>query len=245
MLYKIIPLLVGTFLSIEKSTFTYNEGCGEKIKAPIFSWLIKGENEVILVDTGPPSADQALRHPIMKQEKENALSWALKIHGISQKNIKWIVLTHLHWDHCYNLKLFPNAKFIIQKKELQYAITPLPIHQITYETNLKDVQPSWFDVFQRMFVINGDYELTSGLKILFVPGHTPGTQGLNVNTKKGKYLIASDTFPTFENFEKVIPPGIHVDLNEWYDSFYKVKNECDFILPGHDMKVLDKSIYGE
>jgi len=63
-----------------------------------------------------------------------------------------------------------------------------------------------------MFVINGDYDLRSGLKILFIPGHTPGTQGLNVNTKKGKYLIASDTFPTFENIEKGIPPGIHVDL---------------------------------
>ena len=92
--------------------------------------------------------------------------------------------------------------------------------------------------------VDGDVPIRKGIDAVFSPGHTPGMQGVLVETKEGKYCIGSDTFPLFENYEKAIPAGIHVDLNEWYATYEKTKTICDHILPGHDIRVLDRSVYG-
>lgn len=44
--------------------------------------------------------------------------------------------------------------------------------------------------------------------------------------------------------EKHVPAGIHVDLREYEETFKKM-DKIDFkvILPGHDMKVLEHSVY--
>jgi N-acyl homoserine lactone hydrolase len=38
-----------------------------------------------------------------------------------------VIFTHLHWDHCSNVNLFPNARFTVQDKELRYAVSPIPL----------------------------------------------------------------------------------------------------------------------
>ena len=95
-----------------------------------------------------------------------------------------------------------------------------------------------------MRVVDGDAEVAPGISLALLPGHTPGIQGVRVETEEGVYLIASDTYPLYENYEKMSPSGIHVDLKEWFASYEKTKKICDFILPGHDMRVLDRKIYG-
>lgn len=39
-----------------------------------------------------------------------------------------------------------------------------------------------------------------------------------------------------------IPSGIHVNLRDCYDSFRKMGSIADMVLPGHDLKVLEKEI---
>ena len=77
----------------------------------------------------------------------------------------------------------------------------------------------------------------------------PGSQCVRVNTEDGYYLIAGDTVNIYENWEgnakyHHVPAGIHVDLREYEETFKKM-DKIDFkvILPGHDMKVLEHSVY--
>ena len=51
---------------------------------------------------------------------------ALRLLGICPKEIDTVIMSHLHWDHCYNNHLFPQADFYIQKKEMMSAVCPLP-----------------------------------------------------------------------------------------------------------------------
>jgi glyoxylase-like metal-dependent hydrolase (beta-lactamase superfamily II) len=95
-----------------------------------------------------------------------------------------------------------------------------------------------------MQVVDGEYSPAPGLTLIPLPGHTPGFQAVKIETKEGRYLIASDLFPLYENYEKKIPSGIHVNLSDWYASHAKATQECDFILPGHDQKVLERDTYG-
>lgn len=244
-MYKIRPVFHGKFYNFDKSIFTYKKDAGVKITVPLVSYLIEGDGLCILVDTGPPDPELAKGMTHRCVEEATFLKEELGKMGVVPEQIDFLVLTHLHWDHSYNLELFPDIPIYVQKRELQYAVAPLPSDNVPYCYDPRNGKPSWFTGFQQMKVVDGDCNVAPGIRLILLPGHTPGIQGVLVDTVEGKYLIASDTYPLFENYEAMSPSGIHVDLKEWFASYEKTKEICDFILPGHDMKILDRSVYGE
>lgn len=243
--YIITPLKIGEYQQFEKSRFTYDKHHGQKIDVALITWLVRGDTHCILVDSGPPiHASQGDRHHLKMVVREDGLAGALREQSVKPDDIDTVILTHLHWDHAYNLELFPHARIYVQKRELEYAVNPLPLHRITYEVNFTDVVPYWANHLGRYSVLDGNAEICEGIQVLLLPGHTPGLQGVLVDTKQDKYLIASDCFPLFENIEQDIPNGIHADLTDWYASLATVKNLRAAILPGHDPAVFKKKEYG-
>ncbi|MEL7565386.1 MAG: N-acyl homoserine lactonase family protein [Dehalobacterium sp.] len=249
MTLKIRPIKIGAIDSFEKSKFTYGANFGVKLDAPCLAWIIEGAQKKILVDSGPCDPEFAEKyHSKLKWEEDDFLENRLSKAGVNPQDIDLVILTHLHWDHCFSLHLFENAKFLVQKKELQYAISPLPVHKHAYEAQVKGVTPPWFNIYDRMIIIDGDFTLEPGLEAVLLPGHTPGLQGLKVETKAGRGLIASDFLPLFENWYNPsghIPSGIHVNLEDCYKTFKKIEQITDWILPGHDPEVLKKEVYGD
>ena len=246
--WSIWPISVGTIGCVEKSNLTYGINQGEKIEVCSLIWLLKGGSELILVDTGMSHPDWATEHHNpSSRDKSQEPAIALSKLGVYPEDIGIVVCTHLHWDHCFNNFLFPNARIIVQKDEVQYALFPLPIHALAYEATSIGMIPPWLNKPGRLEIIDGDQEIMPGLSVLKLPGHTPGLQGVKVRTKAGDYLIASDFCPLYENWPSkdkgFIPSGIHVDLFQYYDSVKKLSTFAGVILPGHDPKVLDKKSY--
>src|SRR5690606_30965331 len=131
--------------------------------------------------------------------------------GIKPEEITKIILTHLHWDHCYNLDLFVNAKIYIQRKEIIYAVAPV---EDSPDVRMFGVlpecgKPGWFDGWTQFVRVDGDVEIIPGINVYLTPGHSPGSQCVLVNTKEGKYLITGDFCPKYENFRDGVPNGIH------------------------------------
>ena len=249
--YTIIPIKVGEFHGIEKSNLTYQHDCGTKLVAPIIMYLIKGRDKAILVDTGPSDEDWAKKyhHGLTRTPEWHPVA-GLKEAGVNAEDVEVVVNTHLHWDHCFNNKLFSRAKIYVQKKEMEYAVSPLPMHYVYYESHQIGMRPQWFDGYERMVALDGDTNLLPGIDIVTLPGHTPGFQGVVVNTVNGRYLIASDCCGLLECWEgkgihKHIPSGIHICLPEYYKTFEKMENICDYVLPGHDPRVFEQKQYPE
>jgi glyoxylase-like metal-dependent hydrolase (beta-lactamase superfamily II) len=246
---KIRPLSTGRFLQVEKSNFTYGLDQGVKIQSPVLMWFIEGARENILVDTGVSDPEWASRyhHPADREAHEEPLK-AIQGLGLNPEDIDIIVGTHLHWDHCFNNDLFPKARILVQAEELRYAISPLPCHALFYESQLIRMTPPWIKALDRIEVVEGRIELEVGISLVPLPGHTPGYQGVLVELDSGRCLIAGDTCPLFENWQgneqfAHIPPGIHVDLRDCYDTLRKMESMADMVLPGHDMKVLEEELY--
>jgi glyoxylase-like metal-dependent hydrolase (beta-lactamase superfamily II) len=246
---KIWPLSTGRFLQAEKSNFTYGVDQGIKIKSPVLMWFIEGSSSRILVDTGVSDPDWASRHhhPVVRDQQEEPVR-ALESLGLEAADIDIVVNTHLHWDHCFNNNLFPNARILVQAEEMRYAISPLPCHALYYESQLIGMTPSWLKSLDRMEAIEGEARIEPGISLIPIPGHTPGFQGVLVELSSGPCLIAGDTCPLFENWEgndtaDHIPPGIHLNLEDCYRSFKKMESLTRRVLPGHDMKVLEKHVY--
>jgi len=242
------PLNVGT-ISGDRSNLTYLRNFGIKQQQPAIMWYIEGAEKKILVDTGPcdPEWSQKYHWPLTRTEEQEP-DKALKAIGVDPKEIELVVLSHLHWDHSFNNHLFVNAEFIVQKKELEYSIAPLPVHMKGYESVAIGMRPDYI-THTKYTIIDGDKEIVPGVSLYLTPGHSPGSQCVAVETLGGIYLIAADTIPLYENWDSGpsymphIPNAIHVGLREYFESFEKIEKIADFILPGHEEKVFNYSQY--
>lgn len=233
------PLDLGT-LTVDKSGLTLRRGLGTKVEAPCLGYLILGGDQPILFDSGPCSDPQwgTRYHNPFRRSREQSLASALAAHRLAPGDIRQVIISHLHWDHCYGNLDLPNARFVVQRKELAYAIAPLPCDAPIYETQLHPVH--FLKAFERFDLIDGDVEIVPGVHCIRLPGHTPGLQGALVECATGKVMIVSDHCPLFENFESLVPTGIIHDLEAWYASTAKVRRLADRILPGHDLRVLSE-----
>lgn len=247
--YTIIPLQTGILSHFDKSSFTYLIDAGCKDDFPLLSFLVLGNRKIILVDSGPPFDPESQKHYSFFSAPQMHIRIQLKRFGIKPEDIDTLILTHLHWDHCYNTELFENAKIYVQRREIEYIQNPLPIHIDSYSA------PYYKAVFKpipsdsRFQYIDGDIEIVSGLTLVSLPGHTPGLQGLLVKTGGIRYLLASDCVDLVENWKgnetyPHIPSTGHNDLVEYEKTFRKIEQIADVVIPGHDKCVLDNSYYG-
>lgn len=247
-LWTIRPLFFGEFPEYEKSWCTYMRNAGEKIRVPAVGWLLQSGGENILVDTGPPPPAIANQfHTHMEQTVEQRPEVALRNAGVDAAGLELVIFTHLHWDHCHNVELFSAARFVVQRQEVHTAVDPISTQRVTYESRVPGLHPPWFPVLNRLEMVDGDVELAPGLHLIVLPGHTPGLQGILVETTKGRHLIASDALPLYENLgadqTEDIPPGLHYDVAASLRSLNRMREVAEVVLPGHDLQVFQQPLY--
>ena len=151
-------------------------------------------------------------------------------------NLKAIALTHCHIDHIPLAHKFRNAKFLVQQAELDYHRNPSPAPV--------DPRPCPKELLDTLNweVVNGDYQIEEGLKVLFTPGHTPGGQSVAVDTAKGVAVIDSlcttdanwNVPPSLAERMEILCPGVHSDPVQAYESLIKVKEMADIRVPIHE-----------
>jgi glyoxylase-like metal-dependent hydrolase (beta-lactamase superfamily II) len=222
-------------IDLGRMTYLRNYGRARWLPCPFF--IIKGEGKVWMVDTGAPAAVMA---KLRTEPVEDIMSFeeALATVDLKPGDISCVVLTHLMYDHCANGAKLPNAEFYIQSEELPYARDPHPLFAGAYH-------PELFDGL-RFKIIQGDFDLVPGIKLIHTPGHSPGCQSVAVATSSGTVVITGFCC-TMENFSAtggsawpspyqpdVIPPGIHMDFQKAYESAKRVKAIADIIVPMHD-----------
>lgn len=229
-----IPLCQGPR---DLSQWTYCMNIGTKSTSVMYVWYIEGSQSKILVDAGGRAS--TLREGGIPSEEIQSVEAGLGKLGVKPTDIDIIVVTHLHNDHIELGHLYKNARFIIQKKELDYARNPHP-----WEFSYFDRR--YFDDLN-LEVIDGDVEIVPGVAVFLTPGHTPGGQSVAINTAKGKAIItgfccAKETFVQTEQMKlkgrEVGVPGLHQDCRVAYDSVLKIKRMADIILPLHDKAFL-------
>ena len=220
-------------LKSSKGIVTYLTNMEVPVETYASIWYIEGAKEHILVDAGG-SAETMIRRGHSAEHIAFPVD-ALKRLGLSPEKIDIVICTHLHNDHMELGHLYKNAKFIIQKKEMEANSNPHPLEAP------RCVSGSLLEGLNFQ-VVDGDAKVTEGVRVLFTPGHTRGGQSVVVDTAKGKVIISGlctirDNFEPPEPIRRVmpvIPPGIHLDAREAFDSLMRIKQEADIIVPLHD-----------
>lgn len=236
---KIHPLPMCSIV-MPKGYFTYLifADSSQKVSFPVYSWLIEGADEPILVDVGC-SAQEIMEHMGYSKEVEAIapreiapIEDSLAKFGLSTLDIKTIIMTQLHIDHILGASKFPNAKFIVQEEELEFNRNPHPMFSRTSTRQLYEGL--------NLETIRGDTEIIPGVEAIFTPGHTPGGQSVAVTTEQGKVVICG-MCTIDQNFtsEEIIIPGMHSNPLHAYDSMVKIRQIADTILPLHSQSLLN------
>jgi N-acyl homoserine lactone hydrolase len=80
--------------------------------------------------------------------------------------------------------------------------------------------------------------IAPGVTAMETPGHTMDSISLATTfvqrDKKMRIVVAGDALPTLGNFQKNIPPVLHVDRDLAVSSIERIIRAADMVIPGHD-----------
>jgi len=223
------------------SMYTHLMNRGTSCNAVCYVWYIENSQPKTIVDAGVRASMFTERGT--SETDLISVEDGLKKLGLKPEDIGIVIVTHLHFDHIALGHLYKKAKFIVQKRELDYARNPHPMDATLYNRNT-------FEGLN-IEVIDGDKEIFPGVSVFLTPGHTPGGQSVEVNTAAGKAIITGfccslSTFMQTEEMKRrgweVGAPSIHNDVREAYDSVLKVKRTADIIIAQHEPTFVGKEL---
>ena len=207
-----------------------------------YVWYIEGPEKKIIVDAGGTLEGLALWLQFVATGATGtpiqSIEQGLSDVGLKPEDIDTVILTHLHADHVELAGQFANAKFVVQKSELDFALNPHPATAAFFNKELFNGLD-----FQ---ILDGDEEIVDGVKVLLTPGHTAGGQSVAVDTDSGKAVITGfccvrQNFEPPEMLKEMMPiltPGMHLNELQLFDSMLKVKETADTIVPLHEPEYL-------
>jgi N-acyl homoserine lactone hydrolase len=222
---------------MDQSMATYLEGIGTPLVIPHTMFVLVGSLTVV-VDTSfesPEAVKAAYPQDIWREDGEHPLALMGELE-LGPEQVDIVVCTHLHYDHCGCNELFPSARVVVQRRELEYALEPTSkLMEREFFSPAGGYTPPF--AADRLELVDGDLELATGLSLVTLPGHTPGSQGVLVDTAGDALALAGDLVMVEENFAQEVPVGLHTSVDDWYVSLSKLKGLTDRVVPSHDMRV--------
>jgi glyoxylase-like metal-dependent hydrolase (beta-lactamase superfamily II) len=224
-----------------RSPANFIDGDPHDILQPLdfFVWAIVGASGAIIVDTGFDEAMGKKRQREMIKPVRDGLA-AL---GIASESVKSVIISHLHYDHCGNYDLFPQARYHLQDREMAYATGRCMCHHtLRIPFSEADVHAMVSKVYAyRCEFHDGAEELAPGISVHKIGGHSKGLQCVRVKTKRGIVVVASDCIHLYSHIDegRVFPITYSIgDTLEGYKTIQKLATSRQHIVPGHDPEVL-------
>jgi N-acyl homoserine lactone hydrolase len=177
--------------------------------------LIRSGGQTILFDTGHVG-----RRLVLQASLANL--------GIKESEIDHVVMSHAHWDHVQNIDIFPNADLMLHPNERRYAHSPHPLDWAT---------PAWTGAAietVRITEVGDGYEIAPGVKVVDVPGHSPGSIALAVETDEGLCCMTGDALHYASVAITRKNPLVFWSDEEADKSIQRMVGMADILYPGHD-----------
>lgn len=191
------------FGSVPKPLWSRTHPADERnrIRLAMRCLLLVGHGRRVLVDVGLGDKFSPKLRDVYRVEDEPSLETSLASHGLGVGDITDVVLTHLHFDHAGGstrrdgerlVPRLPNARYYVQKRNLENARRPNPRERASY-------LPENFEPLAEAGVLDcwdGPFEPWPGLEVFTADGHTRGQQLVRVHGPEGSLYFVADLIPT-------------------------------------------------
>ena len=199
-------------LQFDPAVFLPDQPRGEKVEGPIPFYLLEHPQGRVLVDTGchpavaddPAAAWGGLTRAFYPNVREaDPAPQQLRRIGIDPDAIDTVVCTHLHMDHAGGNSLFPNARFLVHRKEWE-AVQDESLEGKGY------FRQDWNHPLNYVFVEDGYDLFGDGSAVLrALPGHSLGHMGLILQLERsGTVVLAIDAAPMVRNIGGPLPRNV-------------------------------------
>ena len=165
---------------------------------PVHGFVIKHPRSgAILVDTGVGWPTELVKEwRVVNRHAAEALAE----HDLSPADVRIVINSHLHFDHCGQNAVVKHAPFYVQRNELDRA------------RREEKTTSEWFDFAGARFeLLDGDAEIAEGVRVMATPGHTAGHQSVLVQAGDGTAVMIGDAAYTSDIYDD----GAGADLAKW------------------------------
>ena len=157
-------------------------------RLPVYGYLIRHPDGPILVDTGVGSGNAFI--DAQYRPETHSLPQALAACGVAVAEVRLLINTHLHFDHCGQNALFPGVPIWVQVAEVEAA------HAERYTVR------EWVDFEGAQYrAVEGEVEVVPSVRVVPARWHTPGHQTVVVEGREGLTLIAGQAAETMAEFQ--------------------------------------------
>ena len=165
--------------------------------------LVEHDDGPVLIDTGLGNKETAKFKDIYGVENEGRagrtrLEDALAERGLRPEDVRWVINTHLHFDHAGGNTFrdpdggvaisFPRARYVVQKGELDFA------SHTNERTAASYLAPNFATV--PFTLLDGEAEVLPGVRCVPTPGHVPYHQSVFVESEGERACFLADVVPT-------------------------------------------------
>lgn len=210
-------------------------------RLPIGCWLIEHPEGLIVVDTGETShandpGYQPWWHPFMQfcerrwVRPEEEVGPRLRAMGFDPKDVRWVVMTHMHGDHAGGIGHFPNSTILLSKPEAHAALSrtgPLTGYlNMHYPQWLKPTEVEFTDGPFESFGSSKTLTRDGKVHIVPTPGHTQGHISVVVDTGDQCVLIAGDASYSENDMIAGHVDGVAFDSAIHHDTTRRMRELC-------------------
>ena len=175
--------------------------------------LVEHDDGLVLIDTALGNKEDTKFLDIYGVENQGLegatqLEDALASAGFLPRDVRWVINTHLHFDHAggntsmdpdlendprrHIRPTFPNATYVVQRGELEFARRTNERTRASYLAhNFEPVAAA-----NRWRLLEGDTEVLPGISVRLTPGHVPFHQSVLLRDRSETAVFVGDLFPT-------------------------------------------------
>lgn len=223
-------------------TANFLAGESGRLRVPVPCFLIDHPRGLVLFDSG--------LHPDAGRDPAARLGWLARVFDVhfapgedvagrlaalevDVRAIRYLVTSHLHFDHTGGHALVPDARLVVQRAEWAAGRDADLAAQNSYDRRDYDLG---HDVLQ----VDGEHDLFGDGRVVCVPthGHTPGHQSLRVRLDDGgDVVLAADACYLRRTLEDLHLPSVVHDRDGMLASLRRLRALRDGgtrIVYGHD-----------
>jgi glyoxylase-like metal-dependent hydrolase (beta-lactamase superfamily II) len=231
----------------------------ERVEVPVVAFLVEHPGAgPMLIDTGFHAGVAAkpseafgraggLLFKDLEMKAEDAVPGQLRRRGMDPRDIRVVVMTHLHSDHASGIAQFPDATFVVSDREWDSASAGNQLagyfprqFDHAFDWRLLDFggdDATAFASFGRAIDLFGD----GSVRLASTPGHTAGHLSVVLRLKGGEALVAGDAIYSMRALRDSELPGRMDDEHLFRRSLREIQLYIEqtpdaVIIPGHDME---------
>jgi N-acyl homoserine lactone hydrolase len=228
---------------------------------PMLSWIIEHPEGLIVIDTGERAGARDLgtyvacadpgnqffitRNFKVNVELESELGPQLLKLGLEPGDVRWVVQTHLHFDHADGFHFFPKAEVLVSRGELEgHHKQPIGAVSCLYPSNFSptalDYKTQSYETFENYFALTKAEDVV----IVPTPGHSYGHQAILLRDHDKTFFFAGDVvFDERQLLEREVAGIVH-NVAQTKDSMERsrtfIATTPTIFLPSHDPNSLQR-----